>query len=53
MSAVCDVQVLRALQAFEDELHGFKAALANRDYVEVAARIERGKAYRDQFRPLP
>lgn len=44
-------EVLRALQHFEDELHGFKAALANRDYVEIAARIERGKAYRDQFRP--
>jgi prephenate dehydrogenase len=46
-------EVLRALQHFEDELHGFKAALANRDYVEIAARIERGKAYRNQFRPAP
>jgi len=46
-------EVLRALQHFEDELHGFKAALANRDYVEIAARLERGKAYRDQFRPAP
>ena len=46
-------EVLRALQHFEDELHGMKAALANRDYVEVAARLERGKAYRDQFRPPP
>lgn len=44
-------EVLRALQQFEDELHGFKSALANRDYTEVVARIERGKAYRDQFRP--
>ncbi|HVU34472.1 MAG TPA: prephenate dehydrogenase/arogenate dehydrogenase family protein [Opitutaceae bacterium] len=44
-------EVLRALQQFEDELHGFKAALANRDYLEVVARLERGKAYRDQFRP--
>lgn len=44
-------EVLRALQHFEDELHGFKSALANRDYVEIAARMERGKAYRDQFRP--
>jgi prephenate dehydrogenase len=46
-------EVLRAIQQFEDELHGFKAALANRDYVEVVARLERGKAYRDQFRPAP
>jgi hypothetical protein len=43
--------VLRALRQFEDELHQFQAALANRDYAEVAARLERGKAYRDQFRP--
>lgn len=46
-------EVLRALRQFEDELHAFKSALANRDYIEVAARIERGKAYRDQFRPAP
>ena len=46
-------EVLRALRQFQDELHGFQTALANRDYVEVAARIERGKAYRDQFRPAP
>jgi len=46
-------EVLRALSGFEVELHGLRAALANRDYVEVAARISRGKAYRDQFRPLP
>ncbi len=46
-------EVLRALSQFEDELHGFRTALSNRDYVEVAARLERGKAYRDQFRPAP
>jgi prephenate dehydrogenase len=44
-------EVLRALRQFEDELHQFQAALANRDYAEVVARLERGKAYRDQFRP--
>lgn len=44
-------EVLRALQQFEDELHGFRAALANREYHEIVARLERGKAYRDQFRP--
>ncbi len=46
-------EVLRALGQFEDELHGFRTALANRDYVEVAARLGRGQAYRDQFRPPP
>ncbi len=45
-------EVLRAIAQFENELHGFKAALANRDYTELVARMERGKAYRDQFRPL-
>lgn len=46
-------EVLRALRQFEDELHQFQIALANRDYPDVVARMERGKAYRDQFRPQP
>jgi prephenate dehydrogenase len=46
-------EVLRALRKFQDELHAFQIALSNRDYVEVVARLERGKAYRDQFRPAP
>jgi prephenate dehydrogenase len=46
-------EVLRALSAFADELHGFQAALANRDYAEVTARLERGRAYRTPFRPAP
>ena len=46
-------EVLRALRDFQDELQGLQAALANRDYVEVAARLERGRAYRDKFRPAP
>lgn len=46
-------EVLRALREFEEELHQFQIALSNRDYIEVAARMERGKAYRDQFRPRP
>ncbi|MDP3073479.1 MAG: prephenate dehydrogenase/arogenate dehydrogenase family protein [Opitutaceae bacterium] len=46
-------EVLRALRGFEEELHAFQIALSNRDYVEIAARMERGKAYRDQFRPRP
>jgi len=44
-------EVLRALRHFQDDLEGFQAALANRDFVEVAARLERGRAYRDKFRP--
>lgn len=46
-------EVLRALRQFEDELHQFQIALANRDYAEVVTRLERGQAYRDQFRPRP
>jgi prephenate dehydrogenase len=46
-------EVLRALRDFQDDLQGFQAALSNRDYAEVAARLERGRAYRDKFRPSP
>jgi prephenate dehydrogenase len=46
-------EVLRALRQFQDELHGLQMALANRDFIEVVARLERGRAYRDQFRPPP
>jgi prephenate dehydrogenase len=44
-------EVLRALRQFQDELQTFQSALANRDFVEIRARLERGKAYRDGFRP--
>ncbi len=44
-------ELLRALRQYQDELQGLHAALANRDWPEVAARLERGKSYRDQFRP--
>jgi prephenate dehydrogenase len=44
-------EVLRALRQYEDELHTFQAALANRDFAELRARLERGKAYRDGIRP--
>jgi len=44
-------EILRALRQFQDELHAFQTALANRDFTEVRARLERGKAYRDGFRP--
>lgn len=44
-------EVLRALRQFQDELQGMYSAIANRDWVEVRTRLERGKAYRDGFRP--
>jgi cyclohexadieny/prephenate dehydrogenase len=46
-------EVLRALRDFQDDLQGFQAALSNRDFVEVTARLERGRTYRDKFRPAP
>jgi cyclohexadieny/prephenate dehydrogenase len=46
-------EVLRSLRAYQEELHHFERALANRDWLEVQAVIERGKTYRDQFRPIP
>jgi len=44
-------EVLRALDRFQDELRGFHAALSERDWPELKARLERGKAWRDGFRP--
>lgn len=46
-------EVLRAVRSYQEELHGLERALANRDWFEVQAIIERGRAYRDQFRPIP
>lgn len=46
-------EVLRAVRAYQDELHGLERALANGDWFEVQAILERGKAHRDQFRPQP
>lgn len=46
-------EVLRALRDYQDDLQGLQAALANRDFVEVTARLERGRAYREKFRPMP
>jgi prephenate dehydrogenase len=44
-------EILRALRQFQDELQAMQASLSNRDWFDVIARLERGKAYRDQFRP--
>lgn len=46
-------EVLRALRGYQDELHGMERALANRDWTEVQAILERGRAYREEFRPHP
>lgn len=42
-------EVLRALRGLQTELDGFHAALANGDWAELRARLERGKAFRDGF----
>lgn len=44
-------EILRALSHTQDELHAFQTALANEDWLELRARFERGKAWRDGFRP--
>jgi len=44
-------EVLRALRQYQDELHAFQVALANRDFADVAARIDHGRSYRNQFPP--
>jgi cyclohexadieny/prephenate dehydrogenase len=46
-------EVLRAVRGYQEELHGLERALSNRDWFEVQAILERGRAYRDQFRPIP
>ncbi|HEY0944272.1 MAG TPA: prephenate dehydrogenase/arogenate dehydrogenase family protein [Opitutaceae bacterium] len=44
-------EILRALRPLQDELEGFQAALANCDWAEVRTRLERGKTWREGFRP--
>jgi prephenate dehydrogenase len=44
-------EILRALNEFQNELHGFSAALANREWDELRTRLESGKTYRDGFKP--
>lgn len=43
-------EVLRALREFQDELHAFQIALANRDYPELVTRMEKGRDYRAGLR---
>jgi prephenate dehydrogenase len=42
-------EILRALREYQEELQGFISALANRDYLEISARMERAKAYRSRL----
>ncbi|MFT3780499.1 MAG: prephenate dehydrogenase/arogenate dehydrogenase family protein [Nibricoccus sp.] len=42
-------ELLRALRDFQNELEGFSAALANREWDELRQRLEKGKQYRDGF----
>ena len=44
-------EILRALRQYQDELQLLHAAISNRDWLEVVSHLERGKSYRDQFRP--
>lgn len=44
-------EILRALNAFEDDLHHFKSSLANRDWTDLRTRLEHGKSWRDSLRP--
>lgn len=40
-------EVLRAISAFENELHSFKASLNNQNYIQLLHTLEAGKKFRD------
>ncbi len=42
-------ELLRALRTYQHELDTFTAALSNRDWPELRARLERGKQFRDSL----
>lgn len=42
-------EILRAIRAYQEELHGFQTALANEDYYLARHFLDRGKAYRDKL----
>ncbi len=46
-------EVLRAIRAFQDELQGFQAALANGDLATVRATLEHGRLFRASLRRQP
>lgn len=43
-------EILRAIKEYQDELQAFASALANKDYLEVLARLERARSYRSGLR---
>jgi len=44
-------QVLGALRGLQKELQGFESALEKSNWSELRTRLERGKTYRDAFKP--
>lgn len=44
-------EILRALDGFDNQLHRFRSALANENYMEIVNLLERGKVFRDSLRP--
>lgn len=42
-------EVLRALKGYQEELQALVSALSNKNYAEVTAKLERGRAYRKAF----
>lgn len=44
-------EILRALGQTQDELQAFQSALANEDWLDLRARFERAKVWREGFRP--
>ncbi len=42
-------EIIRALDAYRDELHSFQSALANEDYYLARHFLDRGKSYRDKL----
>ena len=46
-------EIMTALEEFQTELDGVHSALANQDWPELRACLNRGKAWRDGFKPLP
>ncbi len=44
-------EILRAIDGFQKELDGLRAAVCNNQPFEILNHLERGKAYRDRLRP--
>ncbi len=44
-------EILRSLEGLDDQVHRFRSALANEQYMEIANMLERGKAFRESLRP--